>query len=137
MDDLIDEYEAAKAEYLSSEWWVVEQRTPERRREVRRDAAKELGVELYPDGEAVIEDDPDQSRASAVEARVILDHIVEPSGVTFEQIDALYKASPGEWTKIEAAIVRVQRVIDDEAEQGVLRDFSSRRSGRTTGSSKR
>ena len=131
VDGLIDEYEAAKETFLAHEWWVVEQRTPERRREVRRSAAKRLGIEMHADGENVREDDPDQTNAAALEAHVIADHVVQPEGVTAEQVRALYEGSPGEYTKVDHAVARVMRVLDEEAAQGVLRDFSSRRSVKT------
>lgn len=131
VDDLIDEYETAKAAFLEHEWWVVEQRTPERRRHVRREAAKRLGIELHDDGENVAEDDQDQTSAAAVEAHVIADHVVSPEGVTAEQVRALYEGSPGEYTKLDFGVSRVMRVLDEEAAQDVLRDFSSRRSGKT------
>ena len=131
VDDLIDEYYAAAALYETSVWWVVEQRTPERRREVRRSAAKRLGIELHDDGENVRDDDPDQTNAAALEAHVIADHVVQPEGVTAEQVRALYESSPGEYTKLDHAVARVMRVLDEETAQGVLRDFSSRRSVKT------
>lgn len=131
VDDLLDTYEATKADFLRSERWVVEQHTPERRRHVRREAAKGLDIELSEDGERVEGDDADLSKASAVEAHVIADHIVEPEGVTAAQVKALYDATPGEYRKIDHAVVQVQRVLDSETEKAVLRDFSSRRSAKT------
>ena len=131
VDDLIDEYEAARAVFEASERWVVEQRTPERRKHVRRQAAKALGIDLREDGETVEGDDFDQSKAAQLEAHVIADHVVEPEGVTAEQVTALYEATPGEFQKIDFAIVQVMRVLDEDSAAGVLRDFSSRRSAKT------
>ena len=131
VDDLIDEYETARAVFEASERWVVEQRTPERRKHVRRQAAKALGIDLREDGETVEGDDFDQSKAAQVEAHVIADHVVEPEGVTAEQVTALYEATPGEFQKIDFAIVQVMRVLDEDSAAGVLRDFSSRRSAKT------
>lgn len=131
VDDLIDEYEAARAAFEASERWVVEQRTPERRKHVRRQAAKALGIDLREDGETVEGDDFDQSKAAQLEAHVIADHVVEPEGVTAEQVTALYEATPGEFQKIDFAIVQVMRVLDEDSAAGVLRDFSSRRSAKT------
>ena len=131
VDDLIDEYEAARAVFEASERWVVEQRTPERRKHVRRQAAKVLGIDLREDGETVEGDDFDQSKAAQLEAHVIADHVVEPEGVTAEQVTALYEATPGEFQKIDFAIVQVMRVLDEDSAAGVLRDFSSRRSAKT------
>ena len=131
VDDLIDEYESARAVFEASERWVVEQRTPERRKHVRRQAAKVLGIDLREDGETVEGDDFDQSKAAQLEAHVIADHVVEPEGVTAEQVTALYEATPGEFQKIDFAIVQVMRVLDEDSAAGVLRDFSSRRSAKT------
>ena len=131
VDDLIDEYEAARAVFEASERWVVEQRTPERRKHVRRQAAKVLGIDLREDGETVEGDDFDQTKAAQLEAHVIADHVVEPEGVTAEQVTALYEATPGEFQKIDFAIVQVMRVLDEDSAAGVLRDFSSRRSAKT------
>lgn len=131
VDDLIDEYETARAVFEASERWVVEQRTPERRKHVRREAAKTLGIDLREDGETVEGDDFDQSKAAQLEAHVIADHVVEPEGVTAEQVTALYEATPGEFQKIDFAIVQVMRVLDEDSAAGVLRDFSSRRSAKT------
>ena len=131
VDDLIDEYESARAVFEASERWVVEQRTPERRKHVRRQAAKTLGIDLREDGETVEGDDFDQSKAAQLEAHVIADHVVEPEGVTAEQVTALYEATPGEFQKIDFAIVQVMRVLDEDSAAGVLRDFSSRRSAKT------
>ena len=131
VDDLIDEYEAARAVFEASERWVVEQRTPERRKHVRRQAAKALGIDLREDGETVEGDDFDQTKAAQLEAHVIADHVVEPEGVTAEQVTALYEATPGEFQKIDFAIVQVMRVLDEDSAAGVLRDFSSRRSAKT------
>lgn len=131
VDDLIDEYETARAVFEASERWVVEQRTPERRKHVRRQAAKALGIDLREDGETVEGDDFDQSKAAQLEAHVIADHVVEPEGVTAEQVTALYEATPGEFQKIDFAIVQVMRVLDEDSAAGVLRDFSSRRSAKT------
>lgn len=131
VDDLIDEYESARAVFEASERWVVEQRTPERRKHVRRQAAKALGIDLREDGETVEGDDFDQSKAAQLEAHVIADHVVEPEGVTAEQVTALYEATPGEFQKIDFAIVQVMRVLDEDSAAGVLRDFSSRRSAKT------
>ena len=131
VDDLIDEYEAARAVFEASERWVVEQRTPERRKHVRREAAKVLGIDLREDGETVEGDDFDQTKAAQLEAHVIADHVVEPEGVTAEQVTALYEATPGEFQKIDFAIVQVMRVLDEDSAAGVLRDFSSRRSAKT------
>lgn len=137
VDDLLDEYERLGEQFMRTERWTVEQRTPERRRHVRREAAKEIGVEISEDGERPVQDDPDRTQAARLEAHVIADHIVEPEGVTAAQVRALYDASPGEYAKIDRAVVQVMRVIDEEAAAGVLRDFSSRRSGKTAGSTKR
>lgn len=131
VDDLIDEYESARAAFEASERWVVEQRTPERRKHVRRQAAKRLGIDLREDGETVEGDDFDQTKAAQLEAHVIADHVVEPEGVTAEQVTALYEATPGEFQKIDFAIVQVMRVLDEDSAAGVLRDFSSRRSAKT------
>ena len=131
VDDLIDEYESARAVFEASERWVVEQRTPERRKHVRRQAAKVLGIDLREDGETVEGDDFDQTKAAQLEAHVIADHVVEPEGVTAEQVTALYEATPGEFQKIDFAIVQVMRVLDEDSAAGVLRDFSSRRSAKT------
>lgn len=131
VDDLIDDYESARAVFEASERWVVEQRTPERRKHVRRQAAKALGIDLREDGETVEGDDFDQSKAAQLEAHVIADHVVEPEGVTAEQVTALYEATPGEFQKIDFAIVQVMRVLDEDSAAGVLRDFSSRRSAKT------
>ena len=131
VDDLIDEYESARAAFEASERWVVEQRTPERRKHVRREAAKVLGIDLREDGETVEGDDFDQTKAAQLEAHVIADHVVEPEGVTAEQVTALYEATPGEFQKIDFAIVQVMRVLDEDSAAGVLRDFSSRRSAKT------
>ena len=131
VDDLIDEYESARAVFEASERWVVEQRTPERRKHVRRQAAKALGIDLREDGETVEGDDFDQTKAAQLEAHVIADHVVEPEGVTAEQVTALYEATPGEFQKIDFAIVQVMRVLDEDSAAGVLRDFSSRRSAKT------
>lgn len=131
VDDLIDQYETARAAFEASERWVVEQRTPERRKHVRREAAKALGVDLREDGETVEGDDFDQSKAALLEAHVIADHIVEPEGVTPDQVTALYEATPGEFQKIDFAIVQVMRVLDEDSAADVLRDFSSRRSAKT------
>lgn len=131
VDDLIDEYETARAVFEASERWVVEQRTPERRKHVRRQAAKALGIDLREDGETVEGDDFDQTKAAQLEAHVIADHVVEPEGVTAEQVTALYEATPGEFQKIDFAIVQVMRVLDEDSAAGVLRDFSSRRSAKT------
>lgn len=131
VDGLIDEYESARAVFEASERWVVEQRTPERRKHVRRQAAKALGIDLREDGETVEGDDFDQSKAAQLEAHVIADHVVEPEGVTAEQVTALYEATPGEFQKIDFAIVQVMRVLDEDSAAGVLRDFSSRRSAKT------
>ena len=131
VDDLIDEYEAARAVFEASERWVVEQRTPERRKHVRREAAKVLGIDLREDWETVEGDDFDQTKAAQLEAHVIADHVVEPEGVTAEQVTALYEATPGEFQKIDFAIVQVMRVLDEDSAAGVLRDFSSRRSAKT------
>lgn len=137
VDALIDEYEAAKARFEQRERWVVEQRSVERRRLVRRKAAEALGIELTPDGESVVDDDADNSKASSVEGHVIADHIVEPEGVTAEQVQSLFDASPGEGHILASAIVRANRVMDEAVASEVLRDFSSRRSGKTKGSTKR
>ena len=85
----------------------------------------------------VADDDADGSGASKVEAHVIADHVVEPEGITAADITALYEASPGEYMKIDFAVARVMRVVDEQQTQEVLRDFSSRRSGKTGGSSRR
>lgn len=132
VDALIDEYVATRGRFEVASRWVVEQRTPERRRHVRREAAKALGIELSEDGDRPVTDDADLTNASAVEAYVIADHIVEPVGVTADQVRALYEASPGEYRKIDMAAVLVQRVLNEESEKVVLRDFSSRRSAKTT-----
>lgn len=128
VDDLIDRYEETKGQFLAVEWWTVEQRTHERRSHVRREAAKALDVELD-EGDNVPSDD--REVAAKLEAAVIADHIVEPEGVTAEQVMALYEASPGEYTKIEQAIVQTMRILDEDATKGVLRDFSLRRSEKT------
>lgn len=135
-DDLLDEYEKIKAEFLVTEWWVVEQRTHERRRHVRRQAAEKFDIELSEDGEMVVGDDADGSGASKVEAYVMADHVIRPVGVTGADITALYEASPGEYMKIDFAVAKVMRVVEEQQTQEVLRDFSSRRSGKTGGSSK-
>lgn len=136
VDELLDTYDTTRDDFLHSERWVVEQRTPERRRHVRREAGKALGIELHDNGEGPVEDDADRTNATALEAHVIADHIVEPAGATEAHVRALYAASPGEYRKIDHAVVQVQRVLDEASEQAVLRDFSSRRSGKTQRSSK-
>ncbi len=136
-DDLIDAYEQARDDFLAFEWWVVEQRTHERRRHVRRQAAKDHDITLTDDGENVVGDDADGSGASKVEAYVIADHVVEPANITADDITALYEASPGEYMKVDIAVAQVMRVVNEQQVKEALRDFSSRRSGKTAGSSRR
>lgn len=136
-DALIDEYEALKVRFESRERWVVEQRSVERRRHVRREAAGVLGIELTPNGESVVDDDADGTKGGVLESHVIADHVVEPEGVTGAQIQALFDASPSEGTVLGSAIIRVNRVVDETVASEVLRDFSSRRSVKTKRSTKR
>lgn len=135
-DDLIDEYDKTKADYLRHEWWVIEQRTAERRTLVRREAAKALGYVLD-ELDRVEGDDDDRTKRSEVESHVMADHVVEPAGVTADDMHALHASSPGEFARLEETVVQVQRTLSDEGAQSVLRDFSSRRSGKTKGSTKR
>ena len=137
LDDLIDEYESIKARFEQSERWVVEQRSHERRRHVREQAAKAVGYTLTEDGAAVVGDDVHQSMLDELSAHEVADHVVEPEGVTGEQIRALHQASPGESNLLTSAIIRVNRVVDEKVASEVLRDFSSRRSGRTKHSTRR
>lgn len=136
VDDLIDEYDKTKADYLRHEWWVIEQRTAERRTLVRREAAKALGYTLD-ELDRVEGDDEDRTKRSEVEAHVMADHVVIPEGMTAEALTAFHAASPGEFSRLEQTVVQVQRTLSDEGAQSVVRDFSSRRSGKTKGSTKR
>lgn len=133
VDDLIDEYDKTKAAFLAHEWWVIEQRTAERRTLVRREAAKALGYTLD-ELDRVEGDDEDQTRRSQVEVHVMADHVVKPEGITAETLTAFHASSPGEFARLEQAVVQVQRTLSDEGTQSVVRDFSSRRSVRTTAS---
>lgn len=130
VDALIDQYEGLRGRFEQVEWWVVEQRTEERRQKIREDAAKALGYE-HVDGNprGLIVDDPGRVKEQKVETHVIVDHIVSPEGVTADDIWSMYQQSVGEWSKVERSIVQVQRILDDAAAGEVLRDFSSRRSG--------
>lgn len=136
VDDLIDEYDKAKAAYLTHEWWVIEQRTHERRTLVRRKAAKALGYALD-ELDRVEGDDDDLTKRSEVEAHVIADHVVKPEGLTADDMRVLHASSPGEFARLEMTVVQVQKTLSDEGAQAVLRDFSSRRSAKTKGSTKR
>lgn len=137
VDDLIDEYEAAKERFERRERWVVEQRTHERRRHVRLEAAKVAGYEMTEDGAEVVGDDVHKSKLDELSAFEVADHIVEPEGVTAEHVRRLHQASPSESNLLTSAIIRVNRVVDERVAAEVLRDFSSRRSGRTGRSSRR
>lgn len=131
VDDLIDEYDAAKAAFLEHQWWVVEQRTIERRTLVRRGAAKLLGYTLDEDLGRVEGDDEDRTRESEIEVHVLADHIVQPEGVTADDLTAFHASSPGEFTRFEHTVAVVQRTLSEEQSQDVVRDFSSRRSEAT------
>lgn len=133
VDDLIDEYEATKAAFLTHEWWTIEQRTAERRTLVRREAAKKLGYVLD-ELDHVEGDDDDLTKRSEVEAFVIADHIVKPEGLTAGDMQELHASSPGEFARLDQTVVQVQRTLTDEGVQAVVRDFSSRRSGKTKAS---
>lgn len=130
VDGLLDEYEQAKAEFLAEEWWVVEQRSQERREQVRREAAKALGITLDEDGTVTHDDPVERDRQSIrLGMHVYADQVVEPEGVTADDVRDLNDRSPESCGRLIAAIADVQTLMEAEDERSVLRDFSSRRSG--------
>ncbi len=135
IDDLLDAYDAARAEYEREARWVVEQRSPERSQRVREDAIKALGYATDDEGALTATGATLEAQQTRLGVEVALDHIVAPEGLTVDDLTGLAEASPSEWTKLVRALAQVQQVTADD--ERVLRDFSSRRSGRTRRRSKR
>lgn len=127
VDHLIDEYEAARDEFEAAQWYVVEQRTTERRQLVLREAAKAHGIELDEQDEPKLEGDALVEARAKIGYAVWADAVIEPEGVGPEDVQRLYEQSPEEFTRLHQAIKAVALVLDEKAERAVLRDFSSRR----------
>ena len=128
VDDLIDAYEAAREEFEAHEWYVVEQRTAERRALVLRETAKAHGIELGDDDNPTVEGEARAAALATMSYAVWADAVVEPAGFAGDDMRRLYESSPEEFQRLHDAISAVGLVLDERAEKAVLRDFSSRRS---------
>lgn len=122
VDDLIDEYEALKAQMLVT--FVVEKRSAEYRATLYREAADELGITPGNGTSDVLTGKTTEEQGVQIALRMILGHIVEPDGVTIGDLQKLYENDP---SQVDALTLEVQRVNAGEAEALTL-DFSRRRS---------
>lgn len=127
VDGLIDEFERVKAEFEHGQWFTLEKRSSEWVEKFRLDAEKQLGMKRVKG-----EDDAEAGLSSEDLATITLHQLVEqivvPSGVTYEQLRRLFDAAEGELSKLVYAMIEVNSKLAQQAEV-LTRDFSQRRSG--------
>lgn len=116
VDDKIDEFDALKAQFNEGVWFTVEKRTQEWVEKFRKDVRKRLN--LKPDKEEDL---------AVVVSYQLVEQIIEPAGITFNQLRALRAANEGEFNKLVAAMTLCNEQLAEKA--SVLdADFSARRS---------
>ena len=127
VDDLIDRFEALKAEFQSGLTVTVEKRSSDWERKFRKDFIRDakLSVKMRRD------DSNDMDGPADERGRVVLHQlaaqIVSPT-FTYEQLTALEDANEGELAKLLRALNEVNRTVA-EAQDVMTADFSRRRSG--------
>lgn len=134
-DNLIDSYDAYRQEMIDAATrFVVEARSRERRKAVEKQARDDLKVDkgLRQKQPQKLTDD-EREKLYLEEAHVmcftIADHIIEPAGVTGEDLWNLWHVRDSEVNKLATVVSELnsQAMIDSSV---VTRDFSHRRSGR-------
>lgn len=117
VDHLIDEFEQAREQFKDGVWFTVEQRASEWQRQFRKDLAKRHNLK----------DDTDHD-AETISLYQLAAQLVQPEGVTFNQLRKLQQSNEGELAKLINAMIIANRDVAEQS--GVLRrDFSERRSG--------
>lgn len=115
VDELVDEFDRIRAEFLHGTWFIVEKRSTAWVEKFRANAASQLGVSSKkPDG------------AVKIGLHQTAAQVVEPK-ITAAQLERLYETNQGEANKIIRAVMQVNDDLAEDA--GVMtRDFSRRRS---------
>lgn len=122
VDDLIDEFDAIKAQMLVR--FVFEQRSPEWVREFYRRTADELGVKSKKGTKDALTGAFTEAQAVEVACRLIAAQCVEPEGVTVDTIRDLHQADPSEVDRLAQAVADVNA----QRSEALGLDFSRRRS---------
>lgn len=126
VDALIDQAEDLQAKFLSGGvWFTVEKRSSEWVQAYRERTAAAAGLKNT---------DTEQAKMQLM-LHQLAAQIVEPAGVTVEDLRAMYDQNEGEVSKLVVAMTMVNEQVA-EAAKVVSLDFSQRRSGRTGGLSK-
>lgn len=128
VDDLVDEFEQVKAKAHQGVWFTFEARSSEWVKKFRNDVSAQGNFKVRVDDQGLMKGDDDKINA-------VLDHqiaaqIVEPSGVTAEQIIRLRQVS-NEHAKLVVCLAETNSSVVNSAEV-MNRDFSARRSGNRT-----
>lgn len=118
VDELISEFEQAKAEFKTGVWFTIEQRSQEWVDNFRKRKAKDLKIT------------DEGSDAALISIYQMAEQIVQPADVTFNHLRTLQKSNEGEFAKLVDTLQKTNQVLAEK--NGVLdRDFSERRSGTT------
>ena len=126
VDALIDQaIQLQEIFHAGGVWWTVEKRSSEWVKNHREKTAAALGLASTETERAKMQ----------LMLHQLAAQIVEPAGVTAEDLHALYEANEGEVSKLIVALTMVNEQVA-EAAKVVSLDFSQRRSGRTGGLSR-
>lgn len=127
VDALIDEFEAARAEYVAASQVVtVEARSSEWVQRFRAEAAKTHGSDI--DWTAEPTDEASRALRHGILVDQLAAQIVAPVGVTATDLAVLIEAAEGEAGKLFAALALANSQVSSAAKVLTL-DFSQRRSG--------